>query len=264
MSVLILAVFGFVLIQSLVCLIWWRAYQIQKTSIVDIFWSLMILAAVIFYFFFLTPHRAFHLVCLFLASFWAIRLSLHIYFRGRGHGEEPRYQALRKQWGTQEKKKMFVFFIQQGVAAWVFSIPFLILFANDRPAFGIWEIIGVLIWVIAFNGEAISDAQLLTFKSDPANKGRVCRMGLWKYSRHPNYFFEWLNWVAFAWLALPQTYGHLAVICPMLMYYFLNRVSGVPLAEKQALKTRSLDYAEYQRVTSPFFPWIPKKSSLFK
>ena len=259
MTILIFAVIALVLIQLLVCCVWWVAYRVQKTSIVDIFWSLLILAAAVFYFYFLSPHTPVSRLYLSLVSFWAIRLSLHIYFRGRDHGEDPRYQALRSQWGKQEKKKMLIFFIQQGFAAWIFSIPFLILFASRRSGLGVWDMVGFLIWLIAFNGEAISDAQLLNFKKDPQNKGRVCRIGLWKYSRHPNYFFEWLNWVAFAWLALPHHYGNLAVLCPMLMYYFLNRVSGVPLAEKQARKSRSAEYAEYQRVTSSFFPWLPKK-----
>lgn len=264
MTILFFFISALALILGLVYLVWLVAYRIQKTSIVDVFWSLFILAAAIFYFCLSGPHTRLHILCLFLVSFWAIRLSLHIYFRGRNHGEEPRYQALRSQWGNQEKRKMLIFYIQQGFAAWVFSIPFLILFTSPRSMFSIWEAVGILIWIAAFNGEAISDAQLLTFKKDPENKGRVCRVGFWKYSRHPNYFFEWLNWVAFAWLALPHTYGNLAVLCPMLMYYFLNKVSGVPLAEKQALKSRSSEYVEYQRVTSAFFPWFPKKPETFK
>ncbi len=261
MNIFVLAFSALILIQALAFLVWQAAYRIQKTSIADIFWSLWILSAALFYFYFSRPHTAFHVFCLFLVFFWAIRLALHIYFRGRGHGEDLRYQALRSQWGSREKQKMLVFYIQQALAAWVFSLPFLILFLSRRTVFGIWEIIGVLIWLAAFNGEAISDAQLLAFKKDPQNKGRVCRAGLWRYSRHPNYFFEWLNWVAYAWLAMPHTYGNLALICPMFMYYFLNHVSGVPHAEKQSLKSRTLEYAEYQRVTPVFFPGFPKKSA---
>ncbi len=264
MNIFIFAFLALGLIQTLAFLVWLAAYKIQKTSIVDIFWSLFILSAVIFYFYFSSPHAAFHVFCLGLVSFWAVRLSLHIYFRGRGQGEDPRYQALRAQWGSREKQKMLIFFFQQGFAAWVFSIPFLILFLSRRSIFGVWEAIGVLIWIAAFNGEAISDAQLLTFKKDPQNKGHVCRVGFWKYSRHPNYFFEWLNWIAYAWIAMPHHYGELALVCPMLMYYFLNKVSGVPLAEKQSLKSRSGEYAEYQRITPPFFPWLPKKSDMLR
>lgn len=264
MKFVVPALLAFLLIQCLVGLIWWVAYRIQRTSIVDIYWSLFIFIAAGFYFLYFASGSIASLFFLMLAFFWAARLSAHIYFRSRGHGEDSRYQALRQQWGEAEKKKMLVFYFQQGVAAWIFSLPFLLIFSNPRGVFGAWEIAGVFIWIIAFNGESISDAQLMLFKQEPQNKGKVCRGGFWKYSRHPNYFFEWLNWIAFAWLAFPHSMGWLALICPGLMYYFLNKVSGVPLAEKQALKNRSEEYVEYQRVTPVFFPWLPKKSELLK
>jgi len=261
---IILLFASLLLIELLACLVWWFAYRIQKTSIVDIFWSLFILAAAGLYYACLQPQPRASLFYLSLVAFWAVRLSLHIYFRGCGQGEDARYQSLRIGWGAQEKKRMLIFFLQQGLAAWVFSLPFFILFSNPTGVFSAWEIIGVFIWLVAFNGESISDAQLLVFKKDPQNSGKVLRSGFWKYSRHPNYFFEWLNWIAYAWLSLPHQGGSFAAICPMLMYYFLNKISGIPLAEKQALKSRSAEYVEYQRVTSAFFPWFPKKSDLLK
>ncbi len=260
---IIILLSSLLLVECLAALVWWVAYKIEKTSIVDIFWSLFILAAAGLYFFCLQPQPRASGFYLLLLTFWAARLSLFIYFRAKGHGEDARYQALRRGWGGKEKQKMLIFFLQQGLAAWFFSLPYFIIFFHPLRFYGVWEIVGVVIWLIAFNGESISDAQLMTFKNDPKNQGKVCRVGLWKYSRHPNYFFEWLNWVAYAWLAMPHHGGSLAVLCPMLMYYLLNKVSGVPLAEKQALKSRSAEYLEYQRVTSSFFPWFPKKSEIF-
>jgi len=264
MNIFTAALAALCLIQFLMVLVWLAAYRLAKTSIVDIFWSLLVLAAAIFYFLFLNGHYPAACFYLSLVFFWALRLSLYIYFRGRGQGEDARYQVLRAGWGAEEKKKMFIFFMQQGLAAWIFSLPFLILFASPRHVFGVWQNIGILIWLMAFNGESIADAQLLTFKRNPESRGKVCRVGLWKFSRHPNYFFEWLNWVAYAWMALPHSFGWLALICPVLMYYFLNKVSGVPLAEKQAAKSRSAEYLEYQRITPAFFPWPPKRSELLK
>lgn len=249
-----------ILIQTLMLLVWAVAYRIGKTSIVDVVWSLLIFAAAILYFLIFQPQPPVSIFYLFLVAFWALRLSSHIFVRSLGHGEDPRYQELRKQWGAEEKKRMLIFYLQQGCAAWVFSGPFLVMFANPLGLFQLWQVMGVMIWIVAFNGESIADAQLLKFKRDAANQGRVCKAGLWKFSRHPNYFFEWLNWVAFAWLAMPHEGGWLTSICPVVMYYFLNRVSGIPYAEKQALRSRPAEYAEYQRTTPAFFPGFPRKS----
>lgn len=262
MLLFISAMSAFFLVQGFVLVLWWAAYRVQKTSIIDIFWGLLILASAIVHFYFLSSQQPFSYFCLLLLVFWSFRLALHIYFRGRSHGEDPRYRELREKWGSDEKKKMLIFFFQQGLAAWFFSLPFFILFSSQRSEFSAWEIIGVAIWLVAFNGESISDAQLLEFKKNSAHKGRVCRLGLWKYSRHPNYFFEWLNWVAYAWLALPHVWGWTALACPILMYYFLTRVSGIPFAEKQSLKSKPQEYAEYQRITAPFFPWFPRRGNL--
>lgn len=259
MTSYVLATCGLLLILALAFLTWVVAYRFQKTSIVDIFWSLFIFSAALFYFMLSGQFYSVAYVYLVLVGLWAVRLSAHIGMRARGHEEDPRYRALRLKWGADEKNKMLIFYFQQGAAAWVFSLPFLILFSSLPHDWGAWQSFGFVIWFCAFIGEALSDYQLYQFKKDQSNQGRVCRVGFWNYSRHPNYFFEWLNWVAYAFLALPHQGGWIALVCPILMYHFLNKVSGVPLAEQQALKSRSTEYAEYQRVTSAFFPWLPKK-----
>ena len=100
--------------------------------------------------------------------------------------------------------------------------------------------------------------QLQGFKKDPANRGKTCRAGLWSYSRHPNYFFEWLIWVSFFIFASASPYGWISIVCPVLIFYFLFKVSGIPATEAQALRTKGDDYRDYQRTTSAFFPWFPK------
>jgi steroid 5-alpha reductase family enzyme len=118
--------------------------------------------------------------------------------------------------------------------------------------------LGLGIWVIAFLGELTSDAQLARFKKDPKNKGRVCDVGLWRYSRHPNYFFEWLIWMSFATVASSAQWGYVGFVSPALILYFLLRVTGIPATEEQALRSKGEAYRKYQRTTSVFVPWFPK------
>ena len=112
--------------------------------------------------------------------------------------------------------------------------------------------------MVAVAGEALADRQLAAFQADPGSRGGTCRAGLWPYSRHPNYFFEWLTWVAYAAFALPSPWGWTFVCAPLLMLFLRFRVTGIPMAEEQALRSRGDDYREYQRTTSAFFPWFPK------
>jgi steroid 5-alpha reductase family enzyme len=120
------------------------------------------------------------------------------------------------------------------------------------------EYVGIGFWLVAVIGESIVDAQLAAFRREPANRGHVCERGLWNYSRHPNYFFEWLVWVAWAIYAAASPFGWLALICPLVMLFFLFRVTGIPATEAQALRSRGQEYARYQRTTSAFVPWFKK------
>jgi steroid 5-alpha reductase family enzyme len=130
---------------------------------------------------------------------------------------------------------------------------------NPQPRLSPLEWAGLSLWVVALLGETAADAELKRFKADPANKGKTCRKGLWNYSRHPNYFFEWLIWVAFFLAALASPYGWISLLCPVLMFIFLFKVTGIPMTETQALKTRGKDYRDYQRTTSMFVPWFKKR-----
>jgi steroid 5-alpha reductase family enzyme len=153
----------------------------------------------------------------------------------------------------------FGFFLLQGLLVGLLSTPFAIVLSNPRPGFGPWEIAGTALWLVGFFGEMTADAQLRRFRSDPANAGGVCAVGLWRYSRHPNYFFEWVIWIAYFVFALGSPGGWLAVICPLIMWHFLVNVTGIPPAEEQSLKSRGDAYRAYQQTTSPFIPWLPRR-----
>jgi steroid 5-alpha reductase family enzyme len=130
---------------------------------------------------------------------------------------------------------------------------------DTRAPLGILEKFAAGVWLISMIGEAIADQQLNAFKKKPENKGKTCREGLWKYSRHPNYFFDWQLWVAYAVFALASPWGWLGLISPALILYFLLSVTGIPATEAQALRSRGNEYREYQRTTNSFVPWFPKK-----
>jgi steroid 5-alpha reductase family enzyme len=154
--------------------------------------------------------------------------------------------------------KFFVLFQFEAVLDLVLAIPFLLIVINPRPELWPIEIIGILIWITGLIGETIADSQLKKFKSAPQNKGKTCDVGLWNYSRHPNYFFEWVMWVGYFVFALGSAWGPISIICPIIMYYFLIHVTGVPAAEAQSLASRGEEYRRYQQSTSMFIP-LPKR-----
>ena len=194
-----------------------------------------------------------------MASVWGLRLALYLLLtRVIGHPEEGRYVELRRQWRTNIPFKFLLFFEFQAVLCLVLAAPFLLASQNPTPAFSAFEYAGGILWLVSIAGEITADMQLNAFKSNPANRGKTCRAGLWSYSRHPNYFFEWLIWVAFCLFAIHSKYGYLALIPPALMLYFLFRVTGIPATEAQALRTRGEDYKRYQETTSAFVPWFPR------
>ena len=194
-----------------------------------------------------------------MAAFWGLRLGLHLVRRIWGKPEEGRYQHMRNTWGAHIELKFLVFFEAQAVLDILLSIPFLAACLNPAPALSLLEAVGVALWLVAVIGESIADAQLNAFKRNPANQGKVCDVGLWRNSRHPNYFFEWLIWVAWCIFALASPYGWFSLICPALMLYFLFKVTGIPATEAQSLRSRGDAYRQYQRTTSAFVPWFRKE-----
>jgi steroid 5-alpha reductase family enzyme len=192
-----------------------------------------------------------------LGGVWGLRLALHLWRRVRGEHEDGRYAHLRSLWGN-GGTKWFAFFQFQALLIVLFSLPFLAVARNPVDGPTAWWIAGVALWFACVGGEALADAQLARFRADTANKGKTCRAGLWRYSRHPNYFFEWLHWLSYVLLAVGSPQAWLSWGGPVVMFVFLRWLSGIPFTEAQALRTRGEDYRAYQRSTNMLFPWFPR------
>lgn len=195
-----------------------------------------------------------------MGGVWGLRLAFYLLWnRVIGQPEEGRYRELRQRWKTNLAARFLVFFEIQALLDVVLSIPFLLAARNPEPRLSALEWVGAGLWMVALAGEIAADAQLAAFKARPESKGHTCAEGLWRYSRHPNYFFEWLIWVSFALFALSAPYGYLGLISPALILYFLLRVTGIPATEEQALRSRGEEYRRYQQTTSAFIPWFPRQ-----
>ncbi|MBN9076138.1 MAG: hypothetical protein BGN87_11935 [Rhizobiales bacterium 65-79] len=193
-----------------------------------------------------------------LALAWSLRLGIHIAIRTAHGGDDPRYRQLREEWGRAFKPRLFWFLQIQALAALVLALSIAIAAHNAAPAPRLSDWLGSAVLIVAVIGEAIADRQLSTFRSDPGNKGKVCDVGLWGMSRHPNYFFEWLGWLAYAVIALDFSgaypWGWLAVAGPLLMYWLLVHVSGIPPLEAHMLRSRGEAFRDYQQRVNAFWP----------
>jgi len=233
----------------------------RNFSYVDIGWSANFAVLAVLYGLLGTgdPQRRV-LICL-MYGIWSLRLAWHLARRILGEPEEGRYVKLRQDWGASGNLnlKFLGFFEFQALLDVALSLPMLVAVMNPERGLHPLEIIGTAVWVVALLGEAVADAQLARFKRNPANKGQVCRVGLWGVSRHPNYFFEWLIWIGYALFAFNSPYGWIALAMPVLMLHFLINVTGVKATEEQALSSKGQAYRQYQLSVSPFIPWFPKK-----
>ena len=195
-----------------------------------------------------------------MAVLWSLRLGGYLARRVLGHlqTEDGRYRQLRRDWAENLNAKMFQFFQFQALLLVALSVPFLLAARNPSPALHPLELGAAGLWVLTLLGETLADAQLAAFKRNPTNRGRVCDAGLWRWSRHPNYFCEWLVWVAFAVFALASPWGWVALYCPALMLFFLLKVTGVKYTEDQLIRSKGEAYRAYQQRTSAFVPWPPR------
>ena len=188
---------------------------------------------------------------------WGVRLGTHLWRRNFGKPEDARYRRFREEWGDKAASKMFWFFQVQVVISMLLSIAFLVpSYRSSTPAIG-WIGLAVVVWIASVVGEGIADRQLKRFTQDPANHNSVCRVGLWRYSRHPNYFFECVHWVAYIALSIGPPWGWATLLPPVLMVFLLLKLSGIPLLEESMAKRRA-GYADYMRTTSALIPWPPR------
>ncbi|MBY0435750.1 MAG: DUF1295 domain-containing protein [Cyclobacteriaceae bacterium] len=237
---------------------WLVQLRTKNAAIVDTVWSASFPVLAMIYFILVKGYALRQLLVLTIVCVWGFRLAGYLYLRTIGQPEDARYTALRKQWGDHQNLLMLRFYYFQAFFALLLSLPFALVMINTTPALGRYEIGGSVLWLIAVIGESVSDYQLKRFKENPANKGKICDWGLWHYSRHPNYFFEWLVWVSYFVIALNSAWGIISILCPAIMYYVLTRITGIAYTEEHMLKTRGEIFRNYQQSTSAFFPWFKK------
>jgi steroid 5-alpha reductase family enzyme len=246
---------------AVIAVVWVVAVRIHNASIVDIAWTANFALIALLYAGLGRGYLPRRLLIAGMTILWSARLATHLFVRINRHhpAEDPRYVQLRKEWAPSADRRFFFFFELQALSNVLLSAPMLVASVNPDPEIRALEWAGVLLWAAALAGESAADRQLDRFRKDPANRGLTCQVGLWRYSRHPNYFFEWLVWVAYFLFACASPRGWWTIYCPLLMLYFLFRVTGIPRTEAQALQSRGAEYREYQRTTSVFFPWFPKR-----
>jgi steroid 5-alpha reductase family enzyme len=240
---------------AVMLVLWAVQRRTRNANAVDVAWAALIGVNALFFAALSEGDLVRRVLIALLAAGWSLRLAGYLFVTRvlREAPEDGRYRTLRGEWG---QGKFFVFYQAQALLTVVLAVPFLLISANPAPAFSWLEGLGAALWLVALAGEAVADAQLARFRGDPAHRGRTCRVGLWRYSRHPNYFFEWLIWCAYWLFALASPWGWATVYCPLLMLYFLFRVTGIPATEAQALRSKGEAYREYQRTTSVFIPWF--------
>ena len=198
------------------------------------------------------------LLLLALVSIWGLRLAGHITARKRNEeGEDPRYRQWRESWGkTFVWRSYLQIYLLQGTVIYLVALPLLLVIRDPGGPLGWLDLLGVLIWLLGFGFEAIGDWQLLQFKNDAENRGRIMRFGLWRFTRHPNYFGEAILWWGIFLLALSVPYGWLAIISPLLIDFLLLKVSGIPMLEERY--AGNPEFEVYKQRTNAFFPWFPK------
>lgn len=250
--------YGEVAAALLMVLLWWWQRRINNASIVDFAWTLSVSGwAICFGLFAATGLWERKVIVGLVTLIWSCRLAWHLGWRLARNEEDRRYTNAKEKWGVKAQRNLFVFYQLQALAVVFFALPVMVAMQNSQPL-GMSDALAIGIALVAIGGEAWSDAQLKNFVSDPRNRGQVCRAGWWRYSRHPNFFFEWLYWwayVAFAWQS-PESW--LSLLGPAGMYGCLVYFTGIPPTEEQSLKSKGDAYRAYQRTTNAFFPGPPR------
>jgi steroid 5-alpha reductase family enzyme len=246
---------------AMMTLAWLGSVLARDASVVDVFWGLGFVLVAWVYRLGLTEHSLRGTLVVGLVTLWGVRLALHIFWRGRGRGEDYRYREMRERrprffvaWS------LFMVFWLQAALLWLVSLP---LYQAQRPVepapLGLLDGLGLALFLVGFAFEAVGDWQLARFKRDPGNEGRVMDRGLWRYTRHPNYFGDAVVWWGFFCFAAATPGGWWTVISPVLMTFLLLRVSGVTLLETRLRETRP-GYRAYAGRTNAFFPWLPSRA----
>jgi steroid 5-alpha reductase family enzyme len=248
------------LVLALVTALWGASVALRDSSIVDVFWGsgFVVIAWVAFGFASGSSDR--RLLLALLVTTWGLRLTLYLARRNLGKGEDRRYAEMRRRHGDRwPLRSLVVVFWLQGALMWVVSLPVQVAMSDPTPAgHGALDWAGTTLWAVGFAFETVGDLQLARFKADPAKRGKVMDRGLWRYTRHPNYFGDFCVWWGIWLVALATGSAWWTVVGPALMSVLLIRVSGAALLER-SLTRRRAGYADYVARTSAFFPWPPRR-----
>jgi steroid 5-alpha reductase family enzyme len=247
------------LVAALMFATWLMSLRLRNASIVDVVWGLgfALIAAATYAAEGGAPAR--RLLVAALAALWGLRLAAYLFWRNRGKGEDFRYQAMRRHWGARfPLVSLATVFALQGALMFLISLPLVVAqLAPEPAALGAFDALGACLWLVGMSFESLGDLQLARFRADPANAGRVLDTGLWRYTRHPNYFGDCLVWWGFFAFALATPNGVYTLVSPVAMTVLLRRVSGVTLLERSLAK-RKPGYAEYVARTPAFVPGRPR------
>ena len=245
---------------------WAWCVKIRNFSPVDAFWAFGVGITSLFFLFADTPPDWKRITAGILIAAWSMRLGRHLARRIAKHHpeEDSRYAKLREIWEGKANPMFLLLFLGNAVLVFLLALPFHIITADPNPSFDALSILGTLVTLIGLIGETTADKQMSAFKASDPDPTSVCRKGLWKYSRHPNYFFESVIWAGFFLFALGSPYGWATIYAPAIITLLLLKVTGIPPTEASALKRKGEAYREYQRTTSPFIPKFNFQISTFK
>lgn len=248
-----------VIVISAKTLAWLMQLRSRNAGLVDAIWAWTLGSLAALYGALGSAPQETRVVLGLMGGLWGLRLGTHLWRRNYGKPEDFRYAQFREDWGSKANFNMFWFFQFQNIFTLILSASafMAIAYRPDAPS-PLAVVAAGLIWLASVVGEAIADSQMESFRRNPANKGRVCRDGLWRYSRHPNYFFECLHWIAYLPLAIGAPWGWTALAAPAVMAWLLTRLSGMPILEAEMAR-RKPGYADYMRNTSALIPWSPKE-----
>ncbi|MGJ8643511.1 MAG: DUF1295 domain-containing protein [Luteolibacter sp.] len=258
-QILIIAAIGNLLIFTAA---WAFCVKIKNFSPVDAFWAICIGLTSLFYLFIETPNPK-QITAAILIAAWSARLGQHLTKRIAKHhpDEDTRYIKLREIWQEKSNPFFLLLFLGNATLVLLLALPFYLIAADPIPSFDAFSIIGTVVTLIGLIGETLADKQMSAFKATDPDPKSICRNGLWKYSRHPNYFFESVIWLGFFIFALVAPHGWITIYAPTIITFLLLKVTGIPPSEKSSLKSKGDAYREYQRTTSPFIPLPPKSEN---
>lgn len=257
-----LLLIGWAVVAAMMLVLWLSAAARRDASVVDAGWGYGLAVLGVLYAVLADGEAAHRAVVGVLAATTGLKIGTYV-LAGRvlGKEEDPRYRELRAKRPETANRFFFVFFQAQGLLDVALSVPFLVAALNPSPGLEPLEWAGIAVWAIGTVGETVADRQLSAFRRDPANRGKVMDRGLWRFSRHPNYFFQIVTWVGFALVATAAPWGWLGWLSPILITLSILFVTGIPPTEAQALRSRGEAYRDYQRRTSPLVPWFPRRGT---